>query len=216
MLDIKFSYRLYNILQHQIFLSDVIAHFLIDYMAFASLSFIDIDSESHFSFIPMNKYYKLCETYDDTSEVFWKCNRQKIKFGRLISKLIKSNKENLQTAIDVISEHFPDAKKISIDRHIQIFSDRLKGLFISLSDKTILSKIEFLSGEAIRDAYLETNYVDGSGDLNRSCMRQKEKQSFLDIYVENPEVCNLLVLKDDSGKIKIRSILWTLTDGTKY
>jgi large subunit ribosomal protein L23 len=47
-------------------------------------------------------------------------------------------------------------------------------------------------------------------------MRYSKCQSFFDIYVENPEVCNLLVLLDnDSKKVKARALIWTLRNGKK-
>jgi hypothetical protein len=40
----------------------------------------------------------------------------------------------------------------------------------------------------------------------------------LDIYVKNPEVCNLLILKStvDTGKIRGRALIWKLKDGSSY
>lgn len=37
--------------------------------------------------------------------------------------------------------------------------------------------------------------------LGKSCMSHKECQSFLDIYVENPEVCQMLIHLDKEGKL---------------
>ena len=77
-------------------------------------------------------------------------------------------------------------------------------------------KIELVDGEKIRECYLQDNYEEIKGSLGLSTMRYKECQSYLDIYVENPEVCKLLVLRGDSGKVRARGLVWTLTDGSKY
>jgi hypothetical protein len=49
-------------------------------------------------------------------------------------------------------------------------------------------------------------------------MRYTDCQTYFDIYVKNPEVCQLLILKSDDNKDKIkgRALVWKLTDGTYY
>ena len=76
--------------------------------------------------------------------------------------------------------------------------------------------IKTFDGEKIRECYLEDNYEEIKGTLGLSTMRFKRCQPFLDIYVKNPEVCKLLVLRGDTGKVRARALLWTLTDGSKY
>ena len=71
-----------------------------------------------------------------------------------------------------------------------------------------------ISGEDIRNWYLEEKYVPGGGTLNNSCMRYRETQEFLDIYTNNPEVCQLLILVDNSNRLLGRALLWKLIDGT--
>lgn len=71
-----------------------------------------------------------------------------------------------------------------------------------------------ISGEDIRNWYLEEKYVPGGGQLNSSCMRYRETQEFLDIYTNNPEVCQLLILVDNSNRLLGRALLWKLIDGT--
>jgi hypothetical protein len=48
-------------------------------------------------------------------------------------------------------------------------------------------------------------------------MRYTDCQTYFDIYVKNPEVCQLLILKSENEeKIKGRALVWKLTDGTYY
>jgi hypothetical protein len=48
-------------------------------------------------------------------------------------------------------------------------------------------------------------------------MRHKSCQGFFSIYIDNPDVCKLLILKDVSGeKINGRALLWTDVDGNKW
>ena len=54
------------------------------------------------------------------------------------------------------------------------------------------------------------------GQLANSCMRYPKCQEFLDIYVENPEVCKLLIFTPTEGKLSGRALLWTLENGKRY
>lgn len=77
--------------------------------------------------------------------------------------------------------------------------------------------IHVVSGEDIRDWYLVDKYVPGGGQLNSSCMRYEETQSFLNIYTENPDVCQLVILVDDKNRLLGRALLWKLIGGVnKY
>jgi hypothetical protein len=81
----------------------------------------------------------------------------------------------------------------------------------------IEGNIEFVTGEDIRKWYLEENYQFDKGQLSNSCMRYERCQKYLDIYVENPEVCQLMILKGSNpDKIIGRSLIWKLQDGRFY
>ena len=48
-------------------------------------------------------------------------------------------------------------------------------------------------------------------------MRYEETQSFLNIYTENPDVCQLVILVDDKNRLLGRALLWKLIGGVnKY
>lgn len=68
------------------------------------------------------------------------------------------------------------------------------------------------SGEKIRENYLGDNYLEGSAGLNNSCMRYQRCQSFLDIYVKNPEV--KLATLYYKNKVAGRGLLWQTPAGT--
>ena len=70
-----------------------------------------------------------------------------------------------------------------------------------------------VKGEDIRYWYYEEKYDGYGGSLNGSCMKHKKCQHYFGIYVENPEVCQLLILKShvddkiiDTSKLKGLSI----------
>ena len=75
-------------------------------------------------------------------------------------------------------------------------------------------KFELVKGEDIRYWYLEDRYEEVKGQLGNSCMRYQRCQKYLDIYVENPESCSLLILKGNTpDKIIGRALIWTIHDG---
>jgi hypothetical protein len=108
---------------------------------------------------------------------------------------------------------FVDVKKMSISNtDLENFVDEYKRVYLSINN--IEADIELLSGEEIRKWYLKDNYEDGSENttLGKSCMRYERCQEYFDIYVKNPDVCKLLILKSniDPSKIRARALLWTI------
>jgi hypothetical protein len=69
-------------------------------------------------------------------------------------------------------------------------------------------EFEVVSGEAIRKAYLIDNYYSTTGTLGSSCMAGSDRQSFLDLYCNEPKV-RLLVLKI-GDLIAGRALLWNV------
>ena len=108
---------------------------------------------------------------------------------------------------------FVDVQKTSLeDSKLELFVNAYKSVFDS-KDKEL---VEIVEGEEIRKCYLDDNYSEIKGQLGNSCMRYARCQKYLDIYVKNPEVCKLIVLRDDNRKVKGRALLWTLNNGEKY
>jgi hypothetical protein len=77
------------------------------------------------------------------------------------------------------------------------------------------ANFDLVKGEDIRYWYNEENYLKLSGTLGSSCMRYESCQDYLDIYVMNPTVCNLLILKE-GDKLIGRALVWTLINGKKF
>lgn len=80
-------------------------------------------------------------------------------------------------------------------------------------------RIYVVSGDEIAYWYDHNNYLRNVGTLGSSCMSKGDK-SWFDIYVKNPEVCNMLVVTDlDSDgveKLKGRALIWYLTNVYEY
>lgn len=115
-----------------------------------------------------------------------------IKIGRFVKRLLD------KVGIKDIS-----------DKDIEDFVNQFKAKVQVRKDA--LSRFKIVSGEDIRKWYLEDNYAKKStGTLGGSCMRHEQCQKYFDIYVQNPEQVNLIVLMDENieDKISGRAILW--------
>jgi len=127
---------------------------------------------------------------------FWSEGRTKeYSIGRWVNHIItKVNKETLN------------------DQDLEIFVNFYKSQY-DINYKDI--NLKLYKGEDIRKYYLQDNYYEIKGQLGNSCMRYSNCQEYFDIYVENPEVCNLLVLLNPDGKVKGRSLIWILKNGDR-
>jgi len=110
---------------------------------------------------------------------------------------------------------FNDVRQTPIkNEDLENFVNAYKSTYDKVSKGS--EKFELVKGEDIRYWYLEDRYEEVRGQLGNSCMRYQRCQKYLDIYVENPEVCSLLILKSETpDKIIGRSLIWTLSDGRK-
>ena len=134
---------------------------------------------------------------NDKSNEFWNKGRTEISIGRWLRRIVTEVYKSSITDADI--ETFVNQYKAAID-----------------GDD--LNNFELVSGEDIKKWYHENNYHETRGQLGNSCMRYNSCQSFLDIYVKNPEVCQLLILKSEDNKDKItgRALIWKLTNGSYY
>ena len=89
------------------------------------------------------------------------------------------------------------------------FINEYKGVISSIK---AFQNIDIVYGENIRKFYFEPTYAEGGGSLNQSCMRHDYCQPYLDIFVDNPDKVNLLILRNSQNKSKIdgRALLWNL------
>ena len=152
---------------------------------------------------PDTKTYSNSEVYflprsitNNKSNEFWHKGRTEIGVGRWLRRIVT------------------DVHKSSItDSELEQFVNQYKATFDGED-----TSFEIVKGEEIRKWYLESNYEIVRGQLGNSCMRYRSCQDYLDIYVKNPEVCQLLILKssDNPEKIIGRSLLWQLEDGSKF
>jgi hypothetical protein len=188
------------------------------------VTFIDLDKEGYLSFITMRNAAKTLNLqwpdsrteeewgnnliYDGDLNNIWrshesgiehdvyKKSRNSIKIGKLINKLFPGKYNDKQI------EEFVNKFKATIDNSGEVF--------------------EIVEGEDIEFWYDSKNYAERSGTLGNSCMAQKK--GIFNIYTKNPEVCRMLILKEDD-KILGRALIWKLNsiksrssdlDGVEY
>ena len=101
------------------------------------------------------------------------------------------------------------------DSEVEDFVYKYRAEVAKLGD--VFSRFQILKGEDIRKYYHHKKYENEKGTLGSSCMRYDRCQRYLDIYVKNPEQCNLVVLMSDEKDDSIcgRAILWTDVDGKR-
>lgn len=158
------------------------------------VSFIDITEKNDtVSFITSSKAKPILDKFismdklTDGINTCWISNRQDQRLARIIPKLFG---------------------KIFELKDIEDFVKNFQ--FVFESDKTV-DKFEILKGRDIRTYYNGKKYnSESNGQLQKSCMKYEESGKFFKIYEDNPEKMNMLVLKDDNGKIYGRANIWYL------
>jgi hypothetical protein len=108
---------------------------------------------------------------------------------------------------------FNDVRQTPIkNEDLESFVNAYKSTYDTMAKRS--EKFELVKGEDIRYWYLEDRYEEVSGQLGNSCMRYAKCQKYLDIYVETPESCSLLILKGETpDKIVGRALIWTIHEG---
>jgi hypothetical protein len=75
-------------------------------------------------------------------------------------------------------------------------------------------RFEIVEGKDIGFWYKSENYAEIKGQLGNSCMREKPANYF-EIYIENPEVCRMLILLE-GDKLIGRALVWKLSQIISY
>ncbi len=176
------------------------------------VTFIDLDKDGYLSFITMKNAIKLVKknyTLDNQDAVLrhmstgsslilkhlydyyvqgseydsgiFTTSRNEIKIGKFINKLFPEK----YTAAQI--EDFVNSFKANIKKMELVF--------------------ELVEGEDIEKWYYYQNYKETKGTLGNSCM--SKKTGIFNIYVKNPDVCKLLILRQDD-KIVGRALVWKI------
>jgi hypothetical protein len=156
------------------------------------------DDPTKFTTIFQNTFYSNDMSYE---YILPENKMGKIKIGRYVNRLLdlefKGDQRKEYTASDV---------------------EQFTNKFISTIEYKLnaLDHFRIISGGEIKHWYLLDNYAVKTGQLGQSCMRYSHCQEFFDIYLDNPEVCKLLIFTDTKDKLLGRALLWKLENGTNY
>lgn len=139
--------------------------------------------------------------------------QRKISSG-ITLKDILANKSN-KTSIGRVVKGILDANGINkTPVEIEEFVNKFKSTY----DAKKGVNIKVVSGDDIRYWYSARRYChdtnfNSKGSLGKSCMRSWEAQDYLDIYVENPDVCNLIIKVNANNELESRALLWKTNKG---
>ncbi len=153
-----------------------------------------INSTGQMSYTPANK-----PTYLNNNKQKWLAGAERsiTKYGKGVRKIFES---------------FPQTIP---DYLIEIICNRLK------SKHQFTGVINVVEGEDIRHWYNERNHNRDYqlSSLSSSCMRHQGCQPYMDLYVQNPSVCQMMIIteKDNNNvdKLVARALLWTTNCETK-
>lgn len=143
--------------------------------------------------------------FDDRYDRLWIEQRATFKVGKFAKSVLKVLNIN------------------HTEQEIEVFTNRYKAAWDIFNQA--FAKFDVVKGDQIAFWYKSQNYESQQGQLGNSCMKEKGPEYFK-IYSENPEVCQMVILYDNNGrisdgkyvsnKIRGRAIVWTLNDGTIF
>lgn len=172
------------------------------------ITFVDLDKEGYLSFSTMRNAKKnIIEKFPHIDDIDTKVDRA------LADELFDLDKRGSSRASGVSTK---SRSQISIGKFINKlfpdkYNDKQREEFVNSFKATLVKateKFEIVEGADIGFWYDSKNYAEISGTLGSSCMAEKNSSIFR-IYEMNPEVCKMLILKEDD-KILGRALVWRL------
>lgn len=110
----------------------------------------------------------------------FKSNRNQIKIGKAINKLLNG-------------------------RYTNEYIEKFVNIFKSLQMPN--PEISIVEGDDIAKCYDTKNYLYNDGSIGNSCMNNNP--DYLKIYTRNPDSCRMVILTE-KGKLTARALLWKL------
>jgi len=132
-------------------------------------------------------FYDLYQRKSGNDPGIFTDSRNDIKIGKFVNRLFPGKFTSSQV------EEFVNLFKANINKMEIVF--------------------ELVEGDEINKWYYYENYKDKKGTLGKSCM--SDKRGIFNLYVKNPDVCKLLILKQDD-KILGRALVWKLNSIELY
>jgi hypothetical protein len=155
----------------------------IDCPLFLDIDYIDVtDKNDTISYITRDRLERL--EYDDDQ---WDNKlRQEMKVGKLIMMIT------------------PNTNQVSLEKKISLFKSAHNAIV------TNKSTFKIVKGDEIGKWYNEDSYQEGTGQLNKSCMR--DKMDRLSVYYSNPDKISMLILLNEDNKLVGRALVWKVDE----
>ena len=126
-----------------------------------------------------------------------------VRLGRFLNKFIAAVSKDFNNNMGITAA--------TIEKFVNLYEAEV------IIRENSLDSFKVVEGEDIRKWYHQKYYErDSSGQLSNSCMRYPTCQDYFDIYVQNPEVCKMVIYLNEFNQLRGRALLWTLSDGKKY
>ena len=126
-----------------------------------------------------------------------------VRLGRFLNKFIAAVSKDFSSPMNITAS--------TIEKFVNLYEAEV------IIRENTFDNFKVIEGEDIRKWYHQKYYEGGSsGQLSNSCMRYPSCQDYFDIYVQNPEVCKMLIYLNEYNELRGRALLWTLSDGKKY
>ena len=126
-----------------------------------------------------------------------------VRLGRFLNKFIAAVSKDFNNNMGITAA--------TIEKFVNLYEAEV------MLRENSLDSFKVVEGEDIRKWYHQKYYEgNSSGQLSNSCMRYPTCQDYFDIYVQNPEVCKMVIYLNEFNQLRGRAILWTLSDGKKY
>lgn len=106
----------------------------------------------------------------------------------------------------------------AIKKFLKNVSEKDLDIFTSLYKAATAQRdfiLQVVSGTELKKWYSGRSYQQSSGTLYNSCMKHDHCQDFFEIYMQNPEVCQMLIMLDNSGYLMGRALIWNAVDMDK-
>ena len=73
--------------------------------------------------------------------------------------------------------------------------------------------MKIIQGDEMIQYYSQRSYhPEIPGTLHNSCMKHDHCRDYFEVYTKNPEVCKMLIMIDNRGRLLGRTLLWTAVD----
>lgn len=146
-----------------------------------NIDYVDItDKNDYVSYITKDRLNRLQEKDDVWNNNF----RQEVRVGRFLQTIN------------------PYTNLKSLEKKINLYKGAYNGIILKRSTFRIVR------GDEIYKWYDEFFYQEGTGQLNKSCMRNEKDR--LRLYVENPEKISLLILINENNRLEGRALVWNV------